>query len=45
MSDVLVLGGASWNTMIHLNAFPAPRPAVAMAVESEELVPEGLPCT
>lgn len=27
MSDVLVLGGASWNTMIHLDAFPAPQPA------------------
>lgn len=27
MSDPLVLGGASWNTMIHLDAFPQPRPA------------------
>jgi sugar/nucleoside kinase (ribokinase family) len=27
MSDILVLGGASWNTMIHLAEFPAPRPA------------------
>jgi acarbose 7IV-phosphotransferase len=27
MSDILVLGGVSWNTMIHLDAFPPPRPA------------------
>lgn len=27
MSDTLVLGGASWNTMIHLDRFPEPRPA------------------
>jgi sugar/nucleoside kinase (ribokinase family) len=27
MSDTLVLGGVSWNTMIHLDAFPPPRPA------------------
>jgi sugar/nucleoside kinase (ribokinase family) len=25
--SILVLGGASWNTMIHLDAFPPPRPA------------------
>jgi sugar/nucleoside kinase (ribokinase family) len=27
MTDVVVLGGASWNTMIHLERFPEPRPA------------------
>jgi len=27
MTDALVLGGASWNTMIHLDRFPEPRPA------------------
>jgi len=27
MSGILVLGGVSWNTMIHLDAFPPPRPA------------------
>jgi acarbose 7IV-phosphotransferase len=27
MTDTLVLGGASWNTMIHLDRFPEPRPA------------------
>jgi acarbose 7IV-phosphotransferase len=27
MSDTLVLGGASWNAMIHLAEFPPPRPA------------------
>jgi sugar/nucleoside kinase (ribokinase family) len=27
MTEILVLGGASWNTMIHLDRFPEPRPA------------------
>ncbi|HZY68242.1 MAG TPA: carbohydrate kinase family protein [Devosia sp.] len=27
MTTPLVLGGASWNTMVHLDAFPQPRPA------------------
>lgn len=27
MSNILVLGGVSWNTMIHLEAFPQPHPA------------------
>ena len=31
MNDALVLGGASWNTMIHLDRFPEPRPAKAAA--------------
>ncbi len=34
MTDALVLGGASWNTMIHLDRFPEPRPATIADVRS-----------
>jgi sugar/nucleoside kinase (ribokinase family) len=34
MAHPLVLGGASWNTMIHLADFPAPRPATISTARS-----------
>lgn len=34
MTDALILGGASWNTMIHLDRFPEPRPATIADVRS-----------
>ncbi len=34
MTDAVVLGGASWNTMIHLDRFPEPKPATIVNARS-----------
>ena len=39
MTDALVLGGASWNTMIHLDRFPEPKPATI--AESRSVIAAG----